>query len=70
MSKFKIGITQGDPNGIGLEVILKTLEDNRINELCTPIIFASKKICKQAIKELKIVNINLNYINLFQIMIT
>ena len=31
--KLKIGITQGDPNGIGWEVILKTLADPRIMEL-------------------------------------
>ena len=30
MDKLKIGITHGDINGIGYEVILKTLEDNRI----------------------------------------
>ena len=30
MSNIKVGITQGDINGISYEVILKTLEDNRI----------------------------------------
>lgn len=34
--KIKIAITQGDINGIGYQVILKALEDNRILELCTP----------------------------------
>lgn len=42
--KLKIGITQGDINGIGYEVILKSLEDERIAELCTPIIYGSAKI--------------------------
>lgn len=42
--KPRIGITHGDPNGIGYEVILKTLEDNRILELCTPIVYGSAKI--------------------------
>ncbi|HSK13690.1 MAG TPA: 4-hydroxythreonine-4-phosphate dehydrogenase PdxA, partial [Phnomibacter sp.] len=38
-----IGFSCGDLNGIGLEVIIKTLSDSRILELCTPIIFASNK---------------------------
>ena len=39
-----IGITTGDLNGIGTEVILKTFADNRMLELCTPVIFASNKV--------------------------
>ena len=39
--KLKIGITQGDTNGIGWEVILKTFADSRMVELCTPIIYGS-----------------------------
>ncbi len=42
-NKIRIAITQGDTNGIGLEVILKAMEDNRILELCTPVIFANAK---------------------------
>ena len=38
----KIAITHGDPNGIGYEVIIKTLIENKITELCTPIIFGNK----------------------------
>ncbi len=41
---IKIGITQGDVNGIGYEVILKTFEDPTILELCTPIIYGSPKV--------------------------
>lgn len=41
---LKVGITHGDYNGIGYEVILKMLEDNRLLELCTPIIYGSAKI--------------------------
>jgi 4-hydroxythreonine-4-phosphate dehydrogenase len=39
-----IGITCGDINGIGMEVILKTFSDHRILEMCTPVIFASNKL--------------------------
>ncbi|WP_298417770.1 4-hydroxythreonine-4-phosphate dehydrogenase PdxA [uncultured Kordia sp.] len=42
--KIKVGISVGDLNGIGTEVILKTFQDNRMLELCTPIIFGSTKI--------------------------
>lgn len=38
-----IGITTGDLNGIGLEIIIKTLSDNRLLDLCTPVVFASNK---------------------------
>lgn len=44
MKKIKIGITVGDINGIGLEVILKTLMDKRMPELCTAFIYGSSKI--------------------------
>jgi len=39
-----IGITCGDLNGIGIELIIKTLSDNRILDLCTPVIFANNKV--------------------------
>ena len=42
-SKIRIGITQGDVNGIGYEVIIKTLCDPRMCELCTPIVYGSAK---------------------------
>lgn len=39
-----VGISIGDLNGIGGEVVLKTFEDDRILEFCTPVIFASSKV--------------------------
>ena len=39
-----IGITTGDLNGIGTEVIIKTFSDNRMLDICTPVIFASNKV--------------------------
>ena len=42
-NKFKIGITQGDTNGIGLEIIQKALADPRMTELFTPVVYGSPK---------------------------
>ncbi|MDE5624548.1 MAG: 4-hydroxythreonine-4-phosphate dehydrogenase PdxA [Alistipes sp.] len=41
--KLKIGITQGDPNGIGWEIMLKALADPRMTEICTPVLYGSAK---------------------------
>jgi 4-hydroxythreonine-4-phosphate dehydrogenase len=41
--KIIVGITQGDINGIGLEVVLKTLIEPGIAEICTPVLFSSQK---------------------------
>lgn len=41
--KLKVGITQGDHNGIGLEVIIKTFLDPQMLEICTPVLFGSQK---------------------------
>ena len=49
-----VGISIGDLNGIGSEVILKTFEDTRMLELCTPVIFANAKIVSFLRKELNI----------------
>lgn len=38
-----VGISIGDLNGIGSEVVLKTFEDARMLEMCTPVIFANVK---------------------------
>ena len=43
-SKIKVGITHGDINGIGYEIILKSLSDPRILEICTPVIYGSSKV--------------------------
>lgn len=41
--KIIVGISIGDLNGIGGEIIIKTFEDNRILDFCTPVVFASVK---------------------------
>ena len=43
-NKIIVGISVGDVNGIGIEVILKTFQDKRMLEFCTPVIFASSKV--------------------------
>lgn len=55
MNKPVIGITCGDINGIGTELIIKTFSDHRILEQCTPIIFGSSKLInfyKKALPEI------------------
>jgi 4-hydroxythreonine-4-phosphate dehydrogenase len=58
-SKPVIGFSCGDINGIGIEIILKTLVDNRILEFCTPVIFGNNKVINFYRKSLG--DINLNY---------
>ena len=60
--KIKIGITQGDINSISYEVILKTLMDNRIMEICTPIVYGSPKVAAYHRKALNIDNFSFNTI--------
>ena len=43
-NKIIVGISIGDLNGIGIEVILKTFEDKRMLDFCTPVIFGSTKV--------------------------
>jgi 4-hydroxythreonine-4-phosphate dehydrogenase len=60
---IKIGITQGDINGVGYELILKTLEDARIFEFCIPVIYGSSKILAYHRKALDCSPTNINIIN-------
>ena len=52
MEKLKIGITHGDPNGIGYEIIFKTFADPAMLDLCTPIIYGSPKVASYHRKSL------------------
>ena len=42
--KVKVGITIGDYNGIGAEVILKTFNEHMMYDLCTPVLYGSSKV--------------------------
>ena len=57
-----VGISQGDINGIGYEVIMKSLNDPRINELCIPVIYGSSKIAAYHRKALNIGSFTVNNI--------
>lgn len=50
--KIVVGISIGDINGIGIEVILKTFKDKRMLEFCTPVLFGSSKAISYHKKQL------------------
>jgi len=56
--KIRVAITQGDTNGVGCEVILKTFADPAMFEICTPIVYGSPKVIAYHKKAL---NIDTNY---------
>ncbi|OQY04798.1 MAG: 4-hydroxythreonine-4-phosphate dehydrogenase PdxA [Bacteroidetes bacterium 4572_117] len=60
--KLRIGISHGDINGISYEIIIKTLMDNRLFELFTPIMYGSSKIVAYHRKALNITNFSMNNI--------
>lgn len=59
---IRIGITHGDINGIGYEVILKTLSDPRILDMCTPVVYGSPKVAAYHRKALNINDVSFNHI--------
>jgi len=61
-NKILIGITQGDINGIGYEVIIKSFIDNRILDMCTPVVYGSPKVAAYHRKALNIDNFSFNNI--------
>ncbi len=67
MSQIKpvIGISCGDLNGIGIELIIKTFSDHRILDQCTPVIFASNKVLNFYRKSIPEVNFNFQHIKEF-----
>jgi 4-hydroxythreonine-4-phosphate dehydrogenase len=61
-NRMILGISHGDVNGISYEVILKTLLDNRIYEVCTPVLYGSAKVAAYHRKALNLPAQNLNLI--------
>lgn len=62
-NKLKIGISIGDINGIGLEVILKTLTETKILDYCTPIVYGHTKVASFHRKALHLSDFMFNVIN-------
>jgi 4-hydroxythreonine-4-phosphate dehydrogenase len=62
VNKPVIGFTTGDLNGIGLELFLKAFSDNRLLEICTPVIFCSSKVINFYRKTMP--ELNMNYQNI------
>jgi len=60
--KIKVGISIGDINGIGMEVIIKTFKDARMLEVCTPIVYGSLEVSKFHRKALEINDFSFNKI--------
>ncbi|MFW5705888.1 MAG: 4-hydroxythreonine-4-phosphate dehydrogenase PdxA [Bacteroidota bacterium] len=60
--QVRIGFTHGDVNGIGYEIIIKTLIDSKINELITPIVFGHSKVASYHRKTLGLKEFNFNLI--------
>ncbi|MEC9209280.1 MAG: 4-hydroxythreonine-4-phosphate dehydrogenase PdxA [Bacteroidota bacterium] len=63
MTKIKVGISKGDLNGIGLEIIIKTFKDSRMLDFCTPIVFGSSKVASIHRKAIEMQDFNFNIIN-------
>jgi len=61
--KLKIGISIGDVNGIGLEVIIKTLVDHKIYDYCTPIVYGQTKIASFHRRAINVNELNFYVIN-------
>jgi 4-hydroxythreonine-4-phosphate dehydrogenase len=61
--KIKIGISIGDVNGIGLEIIIKTLADSRIYDYCTPIVYGHTKVASFYRRTTQIEELNFTVIN-------
>jgi 4-hydroxythreonine-4-phosphate dehydrogenase len=61
--KLKIGISIGDVNGIGLEIIIKTLADARILDYCTPIVYGHTKVASFHRRTVQVQDLNFNVID-------
>jgi len=62
-NKIKVGITMGDINGIGAEIIIKALADERILELFTPVVYGSTRVAAHYRKECGLPALQFNLID-------
>ena len=56
--KIRVGISIGDYNGIGLEVIIKTFSDARMLDVCTPVVYGNLNLIKSYKKSLNVSDFN------------
>lgn len=63
MDKLKVGISIGDINGIGLEIIIKTLADSMIYNYCTPIVYGHTKVASFYRRVTEVGELNFNVID-------
>ena len=61
-NQVRIGFTHGDINGIGYEVIIKTLMDKRIMDMINPVVFGNSKVASYHRKTLDIKDFNFNLV--------
>ena len=61
--KIRVGITHGDYNGIGYEVILKAFEDPLIFDLCTPVVYGSQRIATHYRKQFDMPPLQMTHID-------
>lgn len=62
-SKPIVGISCGDLNGIGLEVVIKTFQENMMLDFCTPVLFSSSKVTSYHRKAIGVQDFSFNIIN-------
>ena len=62
-SKPIVGISCGDLNGIGLEVIIKTFQDTMMLDFCIPVLFSSSKVTSYHRKAIGVLDFSFNIIN-------
>ena len=61
-NKLRVAITHGDINGVGYEVIIKALSDQRITEMCTPVVYGAAKVSGYYKKVLDVPNLQFNIV--------
>ena len=61
-NKLRVAITHGDINGVGYEVIIKALSDQRITEICTPVVYGAAKVSGYYKKVLDVPNLQFNIV--------
>lgn len=62
MEKLRVGLTQGDTNGVGLEVVLKSIIPEGVTDLYTPVIFANRRLVQTTLQAITGDNVKIQHI--------